>query len=244
MDVLREIQKFLYQVNRSGRQTGRTTMLAKLAKKQGAMFLTHVEEMAKDMHKKFGFERRMTGSFFSNVDIGYHGPIMHDHLVAEMLLSHAATEIAKLMDENRALKEEMAKPTFADILSTIHPDIRDDVRRMYIDHVKQYPDEADPLMQGSGTFLSSHGGLASTRKESAHPAMKRMATATEELQRRAVTCGNCGGLLAPPFDKCEYCGARVEIAPGQTIEQATVKFLDYLTYKVDSIMEGKKKRKR
>lgn len=82
------------------RQTGRSTMFAKVAEETGGIVITHNHEHAKYIEKNFKVPAR---SMEINLE-GFSGPFILDHHATEVMFLKAANKIESLENEVKALR--------------------------------------------------------------------------------------------------------------------------------------------
>lgn len=92
----------LAQISSRDRGLGKTTMLAKMTKEMGGIFLTHTTQQATEMKRQFGVDAR-------SMEVNLHGlmgPFIFDHYAIEVLLMKAHNKIQSVEEENKTFAND------------------------------------------------------------------------------------------------------------------------------------------
>ena len=106
--------EFFLSLERSNRQTGRTTAMAKACLEIDGIFVVHSEDMRKDIEKQFpGLQTATIGSKLSL--IGTNKPVIIDHLVWQQIFANYDMEIKQTRANIQAYKRQLLRiKTFVD----------------------------------------------------------------------------------------------------------------------------------
>lgn len=128
-------------VSMSGRQLGKTTLLAKAAKELGGVFVCHNKVQARQVSK----EHQVRTMTLDDEPRGLQGPVIFDHYALEFMLFKAGSTIEDLERANSLLTEK-----YHDSLKLI----------------KRYKEEYDKLLRTMGKTKTRKTRNASAKSKS------------------------------------------------------------------------------